>query len=66
MGRRGPRDRAPIDTWRQWSYRWDAEPGDHRLTVRAVDGDRYPQSTDRVEPFPDGAEGLHSVNVTVR
>ena len=54
------------DTWRQWLYRWqDAAPGRHRLTVRATDGDGETQPEARVEPFPDGATGWHSVSVTV-
>ncbi len=55
-----------IDTWRQWSYRWDAEPGDHRISVRAQDADGRQQSTSIVDPFPDGAEGLHSISLTVQ
>ncbi len=54
-----------VDTWRQWSFEWDAEPGSHDLQVRATDSSGEVQDDIRVRPFPDGAEGWHSVNVTV-
>ncbi|MEX0754630.1 MAG: molybdopterin-dependent oxidoreductase [Actinomycetota bacterium] len=54
-----------IDTWRQWSYAWDATPGNHTLEARAIDGDGQTQTSERSEPFPDGATGWHSVVVTV-
>jgi DMSO/TMAO reductase YedYZ molybdopterin-dependent catalytic subunit len=53
------------DTWRQWRVDWDAEPGAHRIRVRATDGEGVTQSEDRVEPIPDGAEGWHTVEVAV-
>jgi DMSO/TMAO reductase YedYZ molybdopterin-dependent catalytic subunit len=54
-----------IDTWRLWSYRWDAAPGSHSLTVRAtnLDGEVQPEAV--APPFPDGATGYHIVPVTV-
>jgi hypothetical protein len=54
-----------IDTWRQWSWAWDATPGNHRLTVRATDNGGQTQSEDQVPPAPDGATGWHQINVTV-
>ena len=54
-----------IDTWRQWVYAWDAEPGSHDLEVRATDADGSTQTSRRVPPRPDGATGWHSVAVTV-
>jgi DMSO/TMAO reductase YedYZ molybdopterin-dependent catalytic subunit len=54
-----------IDTWRQWIYRWQATPGEHRLRVRATDRDGYTQTPDRAEPFPDGATGQHEIVVRV-
>jgi DMSO/TMAO reductase YedYZ molybdopterin-dependent catalytic subunit len=54
-----------IDTWRQWVYRWQATPGDHLLRVRATDRSGYSQTADRAEPFPDGAEGWHTIQVHV-
>lgn len=54
-----------IDTWRQWTFDWAAAPGRHRLEVRATDADGATQPEDRIEPFPNGATGWHSVVVTV-
>jgi DMSO/TMAO reductase YedYZ molybdopterin-dependent catalytic subunit len=54
------------DTWRQWRYRWDATAGRHRLTVRAVDADGRRQQVEVAPPAPDGATGLHTVDVEVR
>ncbi|MFI8826123.1 sulfite oxidase [Streptomyces sp. NPDC053431] len=54
-----------VDTWRQWSYRWNATPGGHRLTVRATDGTGRVQTEQRTRTVPDGASGRHSVFVTV-
>ena len=54
-----------IDTWRQWSFLWDATPGSHQLTVRATDATGEVQTADRVDTVPDGATGQHSIVVTV-
>ncbi|HJS26706.1 MAG TPA: molybdopterin-dependent oxidoreductase [Actinomycetota bacterium] len=54
-----------VDTWRQWVYRWNATPGDHRLRVRATDRSGETQTADRAEPFPDGATGHHEIVVRV-
>ncbi|MEO8106041.1 MAG: molybdopterin-dependent oxidoreductase [Actinomycetes bacterium] len=57
---------AGIDTWRQWTWDWDAqESGNHTLEVRATDGDGTVQTEERAEPFPSGSTGWHSVVVTV-
>ncbi|GAB2674965.1 molybdopterin-dependent oxidoreductase [Thalassiella azotivora] len=56
---------AGPDTWRQWSWTWDATPGSHTLWVRAVDGEGQVQTPERAEPVPDGASGWHSRVVTV-
>lgn len=53
------------NAWRQWWLGWDAVPGEHRLRVRAVDGSGARQSTKEVPPLPNGAEGLHTIDVTV-
>ncbi|MBL1077146.1 molybdopterin-dependent oxidoreductase [Nocardia sp. 2] len=55
-----------VDTWRQWTWRWDATPGTHTLRVRATDGTGERQTEQRATPFPDGATGWHSRVVTVR
>jgi DMSO/TMAO reductase YedYZ molybdopterin-dependent catalytic subunit len=51
--------------WVQWSLAWEAVPGDHRITVRAIDGTGTPQTDAVTPPAPDGARGHHSVSVTV-
>lgn len=53
------------DTWRQWSWRWHAEPGDHTLQCRARDADGQWQVEQVAPPAPDGATGLHSRAVPV-
>ncbi|MFI6299397.1 molybdopterin-dependent oxidoreductase [Nonomuraea sp. NPDC050790] len=53
------------DTWRQWSWTWQAAPGTHRLEVRATDAAGRTQTEKRANPFPSGADGWHSVVVTV-
>ncbi|UDM05494.1 sulfite oxidase [Streptomyces longhuiensis] len=53
------------DTWRQWSYAWDATKGGHTLTVRATDRTGETQTEKRTPTIPDGASGWHSVVVTV-
>ncbi|MFF4647213.1 molybdopterin-dependent oxidoreductase [Streptomyces sp. NPDC001389] len=58
--------RGPVDAWRQWSYRWQAAPGGHTITVRATDGTGAVQTERRARTVPDGASGRHSVFVTVR
>jgi hypothetical protein len=52
------------DSWRQWSFDWVAEPGEHRLRVRAVDETGEPQTGDVSPPAPDGATGWHTIEVT--
>jgi DMSO/TMAO reductase YedYZ molybdopterin-dependent catalytic subunit len=53
------------DTWVQWRYDWPATPGSHTLRVRAADGAGELQPETPATPFPDGATGWHSVEVTV-
>ncbi|OEJ30434.1 molybdopterin-dependent oxidoreductase [Streptomyces subrutilus] len=54
-----------VDTWRQWSYRWQAAPGGHTIAVRATDGTGQTQTEQRARTVPDGSSGWHSVFVTV-
>jgi DMSO/TMAO reductase YedYZ molybdopterin-dependent catalytic subunit len=58
-------DEASVDTWRQWSFDWDAKPGPHYIKVRATDGTGEVQTEKRADPVPDGASGWQSVMVTV-
>ncbi|WP_435971449.1 molybdopterin-dependent oxidoreductase [Streptomyces sp. Qhu_M48] len=55
---------ATRDTWRQWSFPWQAAPGTHTLTVRATDRTGETQTERRTRTVPDGASGWHSVVVT--
>ncbi|MFF5072242.1 sulfite oxidase [Micromonospora olivasterospora] len=54
------------DTWVQWSWRWEATPGEHVLQVRATDADGETQPERRQPVAPDGATGWHTIRVTVR
>ncbi|WP_349880353.1 sulfite oxidase [Micromonospora sp. HUAS YX12] len=52
------------DTWVQWSWRWDATPGEHTLQVRATDTTGETQTEQPAPVAPDGATGWHTVRVT--
>jgi DMSO/TMAO reductase YedYZ molybdopterin-dependent catalytic subunit len=52
-------------TWVQWVAAWDATPGRHVITVRATDGTGELQEELPSPPAPDGARGLHTIQVTV-
>ncbi|MPZ72201.1 MAG: molybdopterin-dependent oxidoreductase [Nitriliruptorales bacterium] len=54
-----------VDTWRQWVWEWDADPGDHVLQVRATDREGDTQTAEFRPPAPDGATGYHRVGVQV-
>ncbi len=54
-----------LDTWRQYVYDWEAEPGEYTLKVRAADGEGETQTEDEAAPHPAGATGYHTVKVTV-
>ncbi len=58
-------DAISADTWRQWSFPWDARRGRHQLTVRATDADGRLQTSVYADVVPDGATGLHSIVVDV-
>jgi hypothetical protein len=50
----------------QWKLAWqDPEPGEHRISVRATDGDGVVQTAERSSPAPDGARGHHTISVSV-
>ena len=53
------------DTWVQWVYRWKATRGSHKLTVRATDASGEVQTSRVAGVVPDGATGLHQIEVTV-
>ena len=56
---------SEADIWRQWMLPVDFERGSHRITVRATDGTGRLQTQDRVDPYPDGASGWHSLQLMV-
>ena len=53
------------DSWRQWSVNWDAQPGTHRLQVRATDGNGETQTSESRPARPDGATSYHTISVVV-
>jgi len=67
----GPWQRATLgaaysnDTWRLWTYDWQAAPGSHTITVRATDNTGAVQTETPAPPAPDGATGWPSVSVRV-
>ncbi|HWD81819.1 MAG TPA: molybdopterin-dependent oxidoreductase, partial [Kribbella sp.] len=63
-----PAELAPVDstdTWRQWTFRWNATPGTHKLTVRATDSNGDLQTDHQAAPRPNGSSGLHNTVVMV-
>jgi hypothetical protein len=58
-------DVPSTDTWRQWTFPWEATPGTHTLTVRAIDTAGRAQDETERPVVPDGATGLHAVKVEV-
>ncbi len=54
------------ESWVQWHYEWTPTAGRHQIRVRATDGDGVTQGEQPVPPRPDGAEGWHTVVVTVQ
>lgn len=53
------------DTWRQWTYAWQAAPGTHSLQVRAADDSGTYQTSAQAGPYPSGASGYESLVVIV-
>ena len=53
------------ESWVQWHREWTPTEGRHRIQVRATDGDGITQSSREVDPAPNGAEGWHTITVTV-
>ncbi len=58
-------DGVGADTWREWSFAWDAASGSHSVEVRATDTTGAPQTSDEAPPAPDGATGWHRITVGV-
>lgn len=53
------------DTWVQWRYAWDAEPGQRTIRSRATSVDGEVQDAQSRPVVPDGATGYHGVTVSV-
>jgi DMSO/TMAO reductase YedYZ molybdopterin-dependent catalytic subunit len=54
------------DTWRQWSYQWDAtDSGPHTIKCRATDSTGTVQTEQVQGVMPDGSTGWDSRSVTV-
>ena len=53
------------ESWVQWHREWTPTEGRHRIQVRATDGNGVTQSSREVDPAPNGAEGWHTITVTV-
>jgi DMSO/TMAO reductase YedYZ molybdopterin-dependent catalytic subunit len=56
---------ASADTWVQWHLEWDADAGDHVISVRATDATGQTQTSELTDPAPDGATGWHTRRVRV-
>ncbi|PSR63651.1 oxidoreductase [Nocardia sp. MDA0666] len=54
-----------VDTWRQWSYDWDATAGTHTVRARATDGTGTVQTAEVADVIPDGASGYPSRTIRV-
>ena len=53
------------DLWRQWVLPEEFAAGRHTVTVRATTADGEVQPEARADPYPSGATGWHSIQVTV-
>jgi DMSO/TMAO reductase YedYZ molybdopterin-dependent catalytic subunit len=53
------------DTWVQWVLEWEADPGAHNVTVRAVDRNGEMQIEERAPIAPDGSSGWQRTLVRV-
>jgi DMSO/TMAO reductase YedYZ molybdopterin-dependent catalytic subunit len=54
-----------IDTWRQWTWQWDAAKGRHLIEARATDKTGYTQTSALADVAPNGATGYPSIQVNV-
>ncbi len=56
---------ASVDTWRLWSWRWQATPGDHVLEVRATDNAGAVQTDRWHRRRQTGRPDIHVIAVKV-
>jgi hypothetical protein len=52
-------------TWVLWRTSLELPPGDHEITVRAIDGKGEVQTERRSGTHPNGATGHHSTSITI-
>jgi hypothetical protein len=52
-------------TWVLWRAELQLTPGEHTLTVRAMDGTGEIQTEQRSGTQPEGATGYHSISITI-
>jgi hypothetical protein len=52
-------------TWVLWRAALTLPPGDHKITVRSVDGEGNTQTDKKSPTVPDGATGHHSIRITI-
>ena len=53
------------DTWVQWRWEWDAEPGDRYVEVRAIERGGEVQTAVKSGSVPNGASGWDGIYLTV-
>ncbi len=51
-------------TWRQWKYRWQPTANEYTIQVRTT-GRKAIQIEEAAPPYPNGASGIHTIQVTV-
>lgn len=52
-------------TWRQWWVNGPTTPGEYVIAVRATDKTGFTQGEQEVSTAPNGAEGWHTINLSV-
>ena len=57
--------RTPLSetTWVIWRYEWPFQEGEHTFEVRTQEGDGTPQIETSKTQRPDGATGIHSLDI---
>lgn len=53
------------DTWRLWTFAWQATPGSHTVSARATDNTGAVQTEQQAPPAPDGASGWPTISVQI-
>ncbi len=51
-------------TWVLWGLPWEPTPGNHTISVRAIDGQGNVQNPQIAPPLPNGSSGYHTIHVT--